>query len=94
MRYAIAQKSAVLTNCQTAADAGFCYCKIPMRAAGVTDTIRWIFFSFVFVIAFRLALGSTQPSIKHVRCLFSRGKTGMKMPFGLHLLPSLRMRSC
>jgi hypothetical protein len=76
--------------CQTAADAGFCYCKIPVRPAGVTGTIRWMFFSFVFVVAFKLALGFTQPPIKHVRCLFSRGKT----PFRLHLLPSLGIRSC
>ena len=42
MRCAIAQKNAVLTNCQTAADAGFCYCKITVRAAGVRDVMRWI----------------------------------------------------
>jgi len=37
----IDQKSAVLTDCQTVTDAGFYCCNIPVRTAGVRDTMRW-----------------------------------------------------
>jgi hypothetical protein len=69
MRCVIAQKNAILTNCQTAADAGLCHCTISVRAAGVRDTMRWNILRFS--VRHRAQIGSGADSASHQKCSVS-----------------------